>query len=104
MHGTQRPDSERNLYGSPRPSACEIARGGKGRPICDPDRHLTIVQAGQSLDERSIFFNLDGHCATLKWWLCPLHSLSPLNNSKQSGQCQITDYTLCLPFNRRFNQ
>ena len=40
------------------------------------------------LDERFIFFYLDGHCATFKWWLCPLYSLSLLNNRKKSHQCQ----------------
>ena len=41
------PNSERNLYGSPQPLACEIARGGKGRRICGPDSHLKSVPAGR---------------------------------------------------------
>ena len=41
------PNSERNLYGSPQPSAHGLPRKGEGRRICGPDRHLTIVRAGQ---------------------------------------------------------
>jgi hypothetical protein len=37
-------------------------------------------RAGTILDERYIY--MDGHCATFKWWLCPLYSLSLLNSKK----------------------
>ncbi len=41
------PNSERNLYGSPQPSALGLPRRGEGRRICGPDRHINIVRAGQ---------------------------------------------------------
>jgi len=41
------PNSERNLYGSPQPSAHGLPRKGEGRRICGPVSHVKIVPAGR---------------------------------------------------------
>gem|GEM_PF-4373288 len=88
MHGTQRPQLGKKLvWLPPQPLARAGFPGGTKVAVFavltqQDDTGRTI------LDERFIFFYLDGHCATFKWWLCPLYSLSLLNNRKKSRQCQ----------------
>ena len=50
------PNSERNLYGSPQPSALGLPQWGEGRRICGPDSHLKSVPAGRIWMSDSSFF------------------------------------------------
>jgi hypothetical protein len=82
------PNSERNLYGSPHNLWPAGFPGGAKVAIFAVLTVSKDCARRTKMDERAILFYLDGHCATFKWWLCPLHSLSLLNNRKKSRQCQ----------------